>query len=448
MNPQVSGRRRKVAFRTLGCRLNQYETDAIATDFRRGGYEVVPFDSDADCYVVNTCTVTDRSDRKSRQLIFQTRRPGANPVVVVTGCFVERNNGFLEDQPHITYGIDNDHKYRIFDLVDSHFTGETFDLSELTRNRFGYSDGREGFHTRATVKIQDGCNNFCSFCIIPFVRGRAESRDAVDVLDQAKRTVDSGARELVLTGVNMGRYEHGEVTFVELIARILEIPGDFRLRLSSIEPDFAGSTEAFLDIIGHPRFCPHLHLCLQSGSERILLAMRRQYTAAEYRDLVEDIRKRHPRINFTTDVLVGFPGETEEDFDDTAMMARTVGFSHIHTFPYSPREGTPAARMVDQTEERVKYERAEVIRRISNENRLKYRESFIGARQKMLVERVDNGLHGYGEHYFPIVVRDNHESEWKNRYVSVRIDSIEKESNGASGPSAIGVFDDKVTYGG
>jgi threonylcarbamoyladenosine tRNA methylthiotransferase MtaB len=408
---------KRVAFQTLGCRLNQYETDSIATDFRRAGYTIVPYDDEADCYVVNTCTVTDKSDRKSRNLINRALRRDKNPVVVATGCFVDAKSGYFDEHPDITYAVGNDEKYRIFDLVDAHFRNELGGtVDEANRgagvdrtiatdrpDRFAFGDALEGFHTRANIKIQDGCDNFCTFCIIPFVRGDAISRPAADVIEHARRVIGEGAKEIVLTGVNMGRYERDGIAFVKLVEELLELPGDFRLRLSSLEPDIRG--EGFSTIISHEKFCPHLHLCLQSGSDRILLAMRRQYDVSGYLDFVESIRRNNTDFNFTTDVLVGFPGETDADFSETLGVIREVGFSHIHTFPYSLRTGTRAERLPGHIDDKTKTHRATRVRDIATIMKRAYRSRFVGRIERLLVERTnaDGRLTGYGAHYLPIV---------------------------------------------
>ena len=428
-----------VAFQTLGCRLNQYETDSLATDFRRAGYSIVPFDSEAECYIVNTCTVTDRSDRKSRNLIHRARKnryiggnsAGGNsgsPVVVVTGCFAEGNQEYASNLDGITYVVGNERKHTIFDVVDAHFKNETIAPLDLEADRFGFGDGLEGFHTRATIKVQDGCDNFCTFCVIPFVRGRAASRPLADIIDQASRVLDLGAKEIVLTGVNMGRYDSDDIGFPALVRSILDLPGDFRLRLSSIEPDIHG--EGFEDLITHEKFCPHLHLCLQSGADRVLMAMRRQYSVAGYLGMVEAIRRRDPTINFTTDIIVGFPGETDSEFEETLALIEEIGFSHVHTFPYSVRTGTRAERLSGHIEEAIKIERAARIRDVAGRIKRENRNSFVGKGQRLLIERlgqtrgagVSPRATGHGEHYHPIEI-DTRGVE-RNTFVDVEITAV------------------------
>ncbi len=399
--------KKRVAFETLGCKLNQFETDSLATQFARAGYDVVPYAAEADAYIVNTCTVTNKSDRKSRNVINRAaaRRSGraeGAPLVVVTGCFATANRSSLESRDDVSYVVDNDRKSQVFHIVDAHFRGEILDPGALAPDSFSYALADGGFHTRSMVKIQDGCDNFCTFCIIPYVRGGATSRPVPDVLDNVRRLVSRGSREIVLTGVNMGRYRSDGKSFSDLLEAILGVEGDFRVRISSLEPE--PLDERFVDLLADAKMCPHLHLCLQSGSERILLRMRRMYTLGAYLDLVERIRARYPGFNLTTDVIVGFPGETEEDFEATARVAREVGFGHIHTFKYSRRTGTRADRMADQVPEGVKSERSEAIRRISEEGAERYRRALIGKRERVLVEELaeDGSALGYGEHYVPV----------------------------------------------
>lgn len=392
---------RKIAFKTLGCRLNQYETDALASEFSGRGYKVVSFHEKADVYVVNTCTVTNQSDHKSRNTISQAARRNKGALVVATGCMVNNTKEELKRQKSIDYIVPNEEKNTIFHLVDAHFKGEIYSSAKKPAGRFDFGLVDQGFHTRSMIKIQDGCDNFCSFCIVPKVRGRAVSRSVKDILKNINEVLELGFKEIVLTGVNIGRYRYENSNFENLIEKILDIPGDFRLRLSSMEPD--GFSEHFLELFEHPKLMPHLHLCLQSGSENILLKMRRMYTAASFLKMIQNLKKRDPLFNFTTDIIVGFPGETEDDFIDTVNLCREIGFSHIHTFKYSVRNGTRAARMEDQVPEKVKTERSRLIRELSFKNRLAYFNRMLGKEQRVLLERPKKGLfRGYGENYIPV----------------------------------------------
>ncbi len=391
-----------VSFRTLGCRLNQFETDALVTSFHNAGYQVVDPNQKADVTVINTCTVTNQSDQKSRHTINNAASKNPDGLVVVTGCMADNYKEKLEGQEQITYVVDNDRKSQIVELVDGHFSGEVQHPDNLSGNKFGFETVQKSLHTRTSVKIQDGCDNFCTFCIIPSVRGRAVSRPDQDILENVRRVVDNGFKEVVITGVNIGRYDYEGVSFEHVIERVLELPGDFRVRISSLEPD--GFSDDFYQLFSHPKLAPHLHLCLQSGSEEILLKMRRMYSARQFMDTVERFRNAIPDFNFTTDVIVGFPGESDADFQQTVDFVKKADFSHVHTFRFSRRTGTRADRMNEQVSGKVMAERSEVIRRISEENRLRYMHSMQQKEQRVLIEKVnEQGIaRGYGEHYLPV----------------------------------------------
>ncbi len=392
---------RKIAFKTLGCRLNQFETDALASEFHHAGYQLVDFDEKADVYVVNTCTVTNQSDKKSRNLINHASRKPGDSLLVVTGCMVNSQKDALENQDASTYFVENNRKTSIFHMVQAHYEGEILHPTSLDPDVFNFKPADITFHTRSLIKIQDGCDNFCTFCIVPFVRGRAISRPFEQIRENIQQVLDYGFREIVLTGVNIGRYDHDGSNFETLVERILDIQGDFRVRISSIEPD--GYGDRFIELFRHPKLMPHLHLCLQSGSDAVLLRMRRMYSMAEFNSIAKKIRKMYPDFNLTTDIIVGFPGETAVDFQSTCDMVRDIGFSHVHTFKYSKRKGTRAERMPDQVPEKIKTERSEIIRLLAEETKRKYRISLIGSIQHVLVEKVPDGMaRGYGENYVPI----------------------------------------------
>jgi threonylcarbamoyladenosine tRNA methylthiotransferase MtaB len=414
---------RKVAFKTLGCRLNQFETDSIVTDFHKAGYEIVPFESDADVYVVNTCTVTNQSDQKSKNTINQAVRfAGNNGITVVTGCMVTSQKEYLESRSDLTYVIDNKQKSSVFPLVESHLNGEILHPSDFKQDLFNFSVVEKGFHTRSMIKVQDGCNNFCTYCIVPKVRGRALSRPVDDVLENVRNVVDLGFKEVVLTGVNISRYNSGGIIFENLVEKIIELPGDFRIRISSIEPE--GFTDKFIELFDHPKLCQHLHLCLQSGSDEVLRLMRRFYTLDQFIEFTESFKKRYSLFNFTTDIIVGFPGETEDFFRKSADVARQIGFSHIHTFKYSVRKGTIAEKLPNHVPEKIKTERSEIIRQIAEENKTGYRKQFIGKEQTVLIEKPHGrlGAKGYGEHYIPIAIKGLHAEQ--NTFHKVKITGI------------------------
>ncbi len=398
-----------IAVETLGCKLNQYESESIATELTHRGYHVVPFDAatHADAYVINTCTVTSKADRKTRNLVNRAiRSRPAGSGVIVTGCFVD-GNPTMASEDEATYFVDNRHKHAIPEILEAHLHGEIVAPESFPADIFGFVTPERVFHTRTTIKIQDGCDNFCTFCIIPFVRGRAQSRAPQQVLDEARAAIAGGARELILTGVNMSRYRaetsDTNLSFTTLVGAILDLPGEFRLRISSLEPD--GLTPEFAELFRHPKLTPHLHLCMQSASPRVLLAMRRMYTYAEYEKTVRLLREIDPSFNITTDMIVGFPGETPEEHASGLTAIAELGFGHVHTFPYSRRSGTRADRMTNHVDERTKRQRAEEIRRSAEESKRRYRAGFLGRTQTLLVERIDTTgtwAEGLGEHYIPI----------------------------------------------
>lgn len=420
----ASNTTKRVAFQTLGCKLNQHETESIAADFRHAGYTIVPFGEAADAYIINTCTVTAKADRKSRNTINRALRnregataasqiaPGINlhglpaSVVVVTGCFVEASPGLYRDVPGL-YLLDNRRKSAALEIVEAHLSGELVAPERHAPAPFNFDTPSPVFRTRGTVKIQDGCNTGCSYCIIPVVRGRALSRPAVEVCEAVRKNIDRGYREIVLTGINMSRYRDADSDFPALLRQLLELPGEFRLRLSSLEPELL--TEPLLEMVRHPRFMPHLHLCLQSGSDRVLSLMNRSYTRAEFTQALEAIRTVVPDFHFTTDIIVGFPGETEADFQESVAAVQELEFGHVHTFPYSPRSHTRAAKMEGQIAEKLKSERAHIMRELAAAGKLRYRRSLLGQQEELLIERVGplGMASGYGQRYVPITLAAN-----------------------------------------
>lgn len=406
----------KVAFRTLGCRLNQYEMDALAAQFKDNGYEVSEQEDNADIVVVNTCTVTNQSNQKSRQAISHATRVNPGARMIITGCMTESHAGQLQQKfPNATI-INNKAKSAIFHSVDSLLKGGSPVLSDKDFDLFSYQSFTEMFHTRSLVKIQDGCDNFCTFCIIPFVRGRAISRPSEKVLENVRDVVAKGAKEIVLTGVNISRYNHEGLGFSGLLEQILDVEGDFRVRISSIEPD--RFNDHFFSLVGHPKLAPHLHLCLQSGSDRILLQMRRMYSVKDYMKIVENVRKKDPLFNFTTDVIVGFPGETEQEFADTMRLSKEVGFGQMHIFKYSVRQNTRAARMPEQVNDKIKTERSRRMHELAAKLQKDYRAAFDNTEQRILVEKWENGMaSGYNGYYVPMQFAS--ENKKRNRFETV-----------------------------
>ena len=415
----------KVAFKTLGCRLNQYETDALAAQFREQGYEVSEQEEGADVVVVNTCTVTNQSNQKSRHVISHAGKVNPKAQMVITGCMTESHADQLHQKfPGATI-INNQAKSGIFQSVDALLKTGNPVLSNKDFDLFSYQSFTEMFHTRSLVKIQDGCDNFCTFCIIPFVRGRAVSRPANQVLQNVREVVAKGAKEIVLTGVNISRYDHEGLKFSGLLDQILHVEGDFRVRISSIEPD--RFDDHFFSLVGHPKLAPHLHLCLQSGSDRILLQMRRMYTVSEFMSIVDRVRARDPRFNFTTDVIVGFPGETEEEFEETMDVARRVGFGHMHIFKYSVRKNTRAERMPHHIPDAVKTDRSQRMHALAEELKAAYRAPFDQTEQRVLVEKwADGKASGYNDYYVPMVFDSDNKKRNRFEQVLARVQDFEE----------------------
>jgi len=418
---------RRIAFKTLGCRLNQYETDALASQFKRSGYRIVDFEEKADVYIINTCTVTNQSDQKSRHEINYVTKNIKDSVIVVTGCMVNNQKEKLGNKyGNVSYFVDNAQKSHIFSIIDSHFRGEIIQVEKLERNLFGFEAAEKIFHTRSFIKIQDGCDNFCTYCIVPKVRGRATSRPVDDIISNIRTVLEFGQKEIVITGVNISRYNYDGINFERLVEKILAIEGDFRVRISSIEAD--GFSDTLYDLFSHPKLMPHMHLCMQSGSDKILLQMRRFYDTKSFINIVDAIKLRKPDFNFTTDIIVGFPGETDKDFQATVDLCKRIEFGHIHTFKYSVRKGTRAERMPDHIPDKLKHNRSEIIRKLSEELKYEYRKKFIGKYQMVLVEKVEKDYcTGYGENYIPVKILGNNFKN--NTFIRATIISVADDKN-------------------
>lgn len=435
MNKNTSVRR--IGFKTLGCKLNQSETESVASAFKNLGWEIGNFDEEDNVLIINSCTVTNAADRKSRSAINQALRMAeatsttkTEPaLVILTGCYADSYRETLESESNV-YVVGNDHKHRIPELVDAHFRGEMLPgRLEGERDPFGYPMIQSIFRTRAMIKVQDGCDNYCSFCIIPYVRGRAISRPLSDTVKAVEKAAESGYREIVLTGVNMSRWNDGKKSFAHLLEACLSAKGEFRLRLGSLEPDSFG--DDIISLMMHDRMTPHMHLCLQSGSDKILKAMKRQYTVEKFAHIAKLLRYQKKFFNLSTDVIVGFPGESEQDFSETVALCKQLEFSHIHTFPYSRRTGTFADSMPQQVPESVKKERAEHIRKISVEGKRKFREGLINTFHEVLIEQIDTKTgfaRGITANYTPVRLLlpiGVPPESFKNRPLAVRIRLVE-----------------------
>ena len=353
---------RRAAFHTLGCKVNAYETEAMEELLQTAGYDIVPFTEQADVYVVNTCSVTNMAERKSRQMLHRAKKLNPEVVVVATGCYVQVSEEEARADAAVDLVLGNNQKRQIVTALDAYFEGRTFDdvLADVEKEQYEELEVSTVLeHTRAFVKVQDGCNQFCSYCIIPYARGRVRSRRMQNVIAEIKRLAEAGIQEVVLTGIHLssyGREIDGESHLIELIEAIHPIDGISRIRLGSLEPRII--TEEFVGRLKKlHKVCPHFHLSLQSGCEETLKRMNRHYTPEEYYEKCKLLRAAFENPAITTDVIVGFPGETEEDFEETLEVVRKVRYDSAFTFIYSKRTGTPAAAMENQVPEEVVKER-------------------------------------------------------------------------------------------
>ena len=384
---------KRVAFLTLGCKVNAYETEAMEKLFIEAGYEITEFSAEsgspADIYVVNTCTVTNMADRKSRQMLHRARKQNPQALVVAAGCYVQAPQSKLSEEEGVDLLIGNSQKQEIVKLVEEYLAGKGQKTpGELSSSYDTLSIDTVTEKTRANIKIQDGCNQFCSYCIIPYVRGRIRSRRPEEVLAEVERLARQGYREIVLTGIHLSSYgmdwdktNH----LLSLLTELSQIEGIERIRLGSLEPRIM--TEEFTEALGAlPKLCPHFHLSLQSGCDKTLQRMNRHYTTKEYKNACRQLHQVYQNPALTTDVIVGFPGETEEEFVETKAFVEEIGFSKIHIFPYSKRSGTKAERMEGQIAEAIKKERAARLAVVEARLEERYRQRFVGQEEQVLFE--------------------------------------------------------------
>ena len=387
---------KKAALHNLGCKVNAYETEAMQEMLEQNGYEIVPFQEGADVYIINTCTVTNMADRKSRQMIHKARKMNPEAVVVAAGCYVQTAEMQEKLDPDIDIVIGNNRKQDLIRILAEYWKEETLhpeqveELIDINRTK-EYENltlDRTAEHTRAYIKVQDGCNQFCSYCIIPFARGRVRSRKAQDVTDEVRRLAENGYKEVVLTGIHLSSYGmdlEKEEDLLHLIQSVHEVEGIERIRLGSLEPRII--TEEFAETLASlPKICPHFHLSMQSGCDETLKRMNRRYTSAEYFEKCEILRSafKHPAL--TTDVIVGFPQESEEEFEITRKFIEKVNFYETHVFKYSKRQGTKAAAMEGQIPEPVKGTRSAELIRIGKEHKKAFESWYIGKEIAVLFE--------------------------------------------------------------
>lgn len=386
---------RKAAFHNLGCKVNSYETEAMQQLLEDAGYEIVPFREGADVYIINTCSVTNVADRKSRQMLHRAKKMNPSAAVVAVGCYVQAAGAELKKDEAVDLIVGNNQKKDLVEILDDYFadhenSGEILDIGHSQE----YEElhiRRIADHTRAFIKVQDGCNQFCSYCIIPYTRGRVRSRRPEDIEREVRGIAEAGYKEIVLTGIHLSSYgvdfkdESEKENLLTLIKRLDQIPGIERLRLGSLEPRIV-TREFAKELASLRTICPHFHLSLQSGCDATLKRMNRRYNAAEYQACCEILREEFDNPAITTDVIVGFPGETEEEFAETERFLKAIHFYEMHIFKYSRRAGTRAADMPDQVPEGTKSVRSDILLALEKQQSLEYRGRFLGTEEEILLE--------------------------------------------------------------
>ena len=421
--------RKKAALHNLGCKVNAYETEAMQELLEDSGYEIVPFHEKADIYIINTCTVTNMADRKSRQMLHRARKMNPDAIVAACGCYVQEKPEEVADCVDIVIG--NNRKKEIVHILEEYEKGREGIRKDLVDigHAMEYEDlhlSRTAEHTRAYIKVQDGCNQFCSYCIIPYARGRVRSRSMESVRGEVETLARNGYQEVVLTGIHLSSYGIDTGTdLLSLIRTVHEVAGIKRIRLGSLEPRII--TEEFAEAIaGLPKMCPHFHLSLQSGCTETLKRMNRRYTAEEYYEKCELLRKYFRNPALTTDVIVGFPGETEEEFKASRDFIDKVDFYETHVFKYSRREGTKAAAMPDQVPEEEKTRRSNILLDLSRKKQAAYEQRLLGTTQEVLIEeeiRRNGEIYqvGHTREYVKIGIRT--EEKLANRLVQIEIEN-------------------------
>lgn len=415
----------KVALHNLGCKVNSYEMDVMGQKLKDAGAEIVPFTEKADIYIINTCTVTNIADRKSHQMLHRAKKENPEAIVVAVGCYVETGIDGVKKDESIDLAIGNNKKSEIVEILNA-FLEARYDTDKTLGGSsiidINKTDVFEEMmlselpeHTRAYIKIQDGCNQFCSYCVIPYARGRVRSREMGEILAEIKGLIQKGCKEVVLTGIHISSYgvDKGEPALIDLVESINELSGIERIRLGSLEPRII-TPENTKRLAAVEKLCPHFHLSLQSGCDSVLKRMNRHYTADEFREGVRLLREAFDRPAITTDVIVGFPGETEEEFEECRKFVEEINFYEMHVFKYSPRKGTVAAGMKDQLTDREKTLRSDVLIKLTEQQSEVYRNSFIGEKVGILWEDMEeikgrNYMIGHTDRYVRVAVCEGDE---------------------------------------
>lgn len=417
---------KKACILTLGCKVNQYESESLAQMLCNRGYEVTHEFQNSDVYIINTCSVTNMSDRKSRQLIRKCIRTGNNPIVAVTGCYSQAKPEEVGEIEGVDIVIGTDNKTQLIDLIEKEFEKRekfVFEKKDELSHSFDFEPLENYIEkTRAIIKIQDGCNSFCSYCIIPYVRGRCRSRDKDEILKEIKNLSKNGYKEIVLSGIHVSNYgiDMNDMTFPKLLSEIEKIDGIERIRLSSVEP-LAFNEEFFEVFENSKKICPHFHISLQSGSDTVIKRMNRHYTAQFFENAVKRLKEINQNTLITTDIIVGFPEESEKEFEETLEFIEKIRFLKVHTFKYSRRDGTKASEMKNQIPESIKDERSKKVIALSDKIEREVIKNFENKELSVLFEEEKNGFwHGVSDNYINVFVKSSENLKGQIRKVIVK----------------------------
>ena len=423
---------KKVAFCTLGCKVNQYETNAMEESFINSGYEIVNFEEKSDIYIINTCTVTNMSDKKSRQMIRRAKQLNENAIVVAVGCYAQVSKEKLEEIEQVDLILGNNEKKEIVKYVEEFEKEKIVHLEDVMHQKefvdFGTTVNME--KTRAVIKVQDGCDRFCSYCIIPYARGRVRSRRIESVIQEIETLAKNGVKEVVITGIHIASYGKDfreDISLIDLLEEINKIDGIERIRLGSLEPTIINK-DFVTRLSKLEKICHHFHLSLQSGCNETLKRMNRRYTTEEFESVTNLLRNTYKDVVLTTDIIVGFPGETEEEFNETYNFLEKIAFYKMHIFKYSRREGTKADLMANQISPTIQEERSKKLIQLSNKNQEKYNKEYVGKIMEVLFEEKDGEyIKGHTSNYLIVKVKDTNINKYHNEIVEVKIVGDSKE---------------------
>ena len=424
---------KNISFYTLGCKVNQYETNAMMQKFQEAGYKIVDINENiSDVCVINTCTVTNMSDRKSRQMLRKIKEKNNNAIIIATGCYAQVAKKQLEEMPEVDIILGNDEKNDIVYYLEKYIKNQQpiIEVQDINEQKEFRDMGQITYteKTRAVIKVQDGCNQFCSYCLIPYARGRVRSRKPESILKEIEQIANKGIKEVVITGIHIASYGKDfekEYKLIDLLEDINKIDGIVRIRLGSLEPTII-SEEFIKRLIKLEKICHHFHLSLQSGCDETLKRMNRKYTTNQFKEIVNRLRRYYNDVILTTDIIVGFPGETEEEFKQTYQFLKEIKFYKMHVFPYSPREGTRAAKMENQVDNKIKEYRSKELIEMSNKNQNEYNEQYVGREVEVLFEEkeIENTIYyykGHTQNYILVKCKAKLDEDLENKVKKVRI---------------------------